>query len=119
MYLLLGTRPDIVFAVSCLSCFIVNPTEQHCTAIKHLFRYLQGICDLVLVYKSNLKSLVGYTDANWSGDVATRRSTSGYIFNIDSGAISWSSKRQPTVALSSCKAEYMSQTQATKEAIWL
>jgi hypothetical protein len=82
MYLLLGTRPDIVFAVSCLSCFMVNPTKQHFTAIKYLFRYLQGICDLVLVYKSNLKSLIGYTDADWGGDVATRRSTSGYIFNI-------------------------------------
>jgi hypothetical protein len=119
MYLMLGTRPDIAFAVSCLSRFMANPTEQHCTAIKHLFRYLQGTRDLVLVYKGDLKPLIGYTDTDWGGDVATRRSTSGYIFNIGSEAISWSSKRQPTVALSSCEAEYMGQTQATKEAIWL
>jgi hypothetical protein len=119
MYLMLGTRPDIAFAVSCLSRFMTNPTQQHCTAIKHLFRYLQGTRDLVLVYKGDLKLLIGYTDADWGGDVAIRHSTSGYIFNIGSGAISWSSKRQPTVALSSCEAEYMGQTQATKEAIWL
>jgi hypothetical protein len=62
---------------------------------------------------------MGYTDADWAGDAATRRSTSGYIFNLGSGAISWSSKRQPTVALSSCEAEYVGETQAAKEAIWL
>jgi hypothetical protein len=76
MYLMLNTRPDIAFAVSCLSCFMANPTEQHCTAIKHLFRYLQGTCDFVLIYKGNLKPLLGYTDANWGRDVTTRRSTS-------------------------------------------
>ena len=63
--------------------------------------------------------MVGYTDADWAGDKGTRRSTSGYTFNIGSGAISWSSKRQSTVALSTCEAEYVAQTQAVKEAIWL
>lgn len=72
-----------------------------------------------LVYSGDLKPLQGYSDADWGGDLKTRRSTSGYLFNIGSGVISWSSKRQPTVALSSCEAEYMAQTQATKEAIWL
>ncbi|KAA6407322.1 MAG: hypothetical protein FRX48_08870 [Lasallia pustulata] len=67
----------------------------------------------------DLRSLIGYTDADWAGDIDTRRSTSGYLFNIGSGSISWSSKRQPTVSLSSCKAEYQGQTQATKEAMWL
>jgi hypothetical protein len=76
MYLMLNTRPDIAFAVSCLSCFMANPTEQHCTAIKHLFRYLQGTCDFVLIYKGNLKPLLGYTDADRGRDVTTRRSTS-------------------------------------------
>ena len=61
----------------------------------------------------------GFIDADWAGDQDTRRLTSGYVFNIGSGAISWSSKRQLTVALSSCEAEYIGQTQATKEAIWL
>lgn len=61
----------------------------------------------------------GFTDADWAGDQDTRRSTSGFIFNVGSGTISWSSKRQPTVALSTCEAEYMGQTEATKVAVWL
>ncbi len=60
-----------------------------------------------------------YSNADWVGDHDTWRSTSGFIFTISSDAISWSSKRQPTVALSSCEAEYMGQTQAAKEVIWL
>ena len=119
MYLMLGTRPDIAFAVSCLSRFMANPTAAHIQAVKRVFRYLNGTVDLDLVYQGGLEPLKGYTDADWGGDLETRRSTSGYLFNVGSGAISWSSKRQPTVALSSCEAEYMGETQATKEAIWL
>lgn len=63
--------------------------------------------------------LTGYSDADWAGDPSTRRSISSYIFNLGSGAISWQSKRQPTAALSTCEAEYIGQTQATKEAVWL
>lgn len=119
MYLMLDTRPDIAFAVSCLSRFMSNPTSAHITAVKRVCRYLKGTQDLELVFRGDLCPLSGYTDADWAGDTATRRSTSGYIFNLGSGAISWSSKRQPVVALSSCESEYMGETQATKEAIWL
>jgi hypothetical protein len=119
MYAMLGTRPDIAFAVSVVSRYASNPTEAHWKAVKRILRYLRSTITLELVYKGDLKPLVGYSDADWAGDQDTRRSTSGYIFNIGSGAISWSSKRQPTVALSSCEAEYMGQTQAAKEAIWL
>ena len=82
-------------------------------------RYLRGTTKLELTFRGDLKPLVGYTDSDWAGDLKTRRPTSGYLFNIGSGAISWSSKRQPTVSLSSCEAEYVAQTQAAKEAIWL
>ena len=75
--------------------------------------------NLCLTFRGDLKPLMGYTDADWAGDQDTRRSTSGYVFGIGSGAISWQSKRQPTVALSTCEAEYIGQTQATKEAVWL
>ena len=119
MYLMLGTRPDIAFAVSCLSRFMSNPTTAHKNAVTRVLRYLLGSQDMELVYRGDLQPLTGYTDADWAGDIETRRSTSGYIFNLGSGAISWSSKRQPTVALSSCEAEYMGETQAVKEAIWL
>ncbi|KAH7460549.1 Retrovirus-related Pol polyprotein from transposon TNT 1-94 [Fusarium oxysporum f. sp. matthiolae] len=119
MYLMLGTRPDIAFAVSLCSRHPGNPTNEHQTAVKRIFRYLQGSQNLELVYQGELQPLLGYTDSGWAGDLETRRSTSGYVFNLGTGAISWSSKRQRTVALSSCEAEYMGQTAAAKEAVWL
>lgn len=119
MYAMLGTRPDIAFAVSVVSRYASNPDESHWKAVKRIFRYLNGTRDWHLVFRGDLKPLTGYTDADWAGDQDTRRSTSGYVFDVGSAAISWSSKRQPTVALSSCEAEYMGQTQATKEAVWL
>ena len=72
-----------------------------------------------LVFRGSIQPLTGFTDSDWAGDPDTRRSTSGYVFNVGSAAISWSAKRQPTVSLSSCEAEYIGQTNATKEAIWL
>ncbi len=63
--------------------------------------------------------MVGYCDADWAGDLEDRRSTTGFVFMMGGGATSWSSKRQPTIALSTTKAEYMANTQATKEAIWM
>src|SRR5438270_6693503 len=88
-------------------------------AVKRIFSYLKGSLDLELTYRGDLADLVGYSDSDWGGDPSTFRSTSGFVFNIGSGAISWSSKRQPTVALSTVEAEYGAQTQASKEAIWL
>jgi hypothetical protein len=119
MYLMLGTRPELAFAISIVSRHAANPTDSHVSAVKRILRYLKGTLDYELVFKGGTSPLIGYTDADWAGDKSTRRSTSGYIFNIGSGAISWSSKRQPTVALSTCEAEYVAQTQAVKEAIWL
>jgi Reverse transcriptase (RNA-dependent DNA polymerase)/GAG-pre-integrase domain len=119
MYLMLGTRPELAFPISVVSRYTANPTDSHVSAMKRALRYLKGALDYELVFKGSTSPLVGYTDADWAGDKGTRRSTSGYTFNIGSGAISWSSKRQPTVALSTCEAEYVAQTQAVKEAIWL
>ena len=119
MYAMLGTRPDIAFAVSVVSRYASNPTEDHWTAVKRIFRYLKGTLHLRLTFSGPLQPLCGWTDADWAGDKDTRRSTSGYVFNLGSAAITWSSKRQPTVALSTCEAEYIGQTQAAKEAIWL
>jgi Zn ribbon nucleic-acid-binding protein len=119
MYAMLGTRADVAYAVSFESRFLANPTEDHVAAAKHTLRYLKGTMDLELVFRGDLQPLTGYTDSDWAGDAQTRRSTAGYVFNLGSGAISWSSKRQSVVALSSCEAEYMGQTQATKEAVWL
>ena len=119
MYAMLGTRPDLAFAVSVVSRYAHNPTPKHWGAVKRIFAYLKGTVNMQLTFQGPLSNLVGYTDSDWAGDTATRRSTSGYVFNVGSAAISWSSKRQATVALSTCEAEYVGQTQAAKEAIWL
>ena len=116
MYAMVETRPGIAFAVGRLSQFNTNPTEQHLKAVKHVLRYLKGTLDLGITYGGN-DSLLGYTDADWAGDLERRKSTGGYLFTLYGGAVSWSSKRQTTVALSSCEAEYMAQTQSSKEAI--
>lgn len=64
-------------------------------------------------------ALVGFCDADWAGDATDRRSTSGYVFMLGDGAISWNSKKQPTIALSTTEAEYMAISQSTREALWL
>lgn len=116
---MLGTRGDIAYAVSMASRHLANPGPQHIKLARRILRYLRSTSHLKLTYKGNLGALKGYTDADWAGCRDTRRSTAGYLFNIGSGAISWQSKRQSVVALSTCEAEFMGQTQATKEAIWL
>lgn len=120
MYAAVGTRPDIAFAVQHLAQFTSRPSPEHITAVKRIFRYLNGTRNLGLVYQSDgSNALVGHTDADWGMDLDTRRSTSGYVFTLAGGAISWSSKRQRSVALSSMEAEYMALAHATKEALWL
>jgi peptidoglycan hydrolase-like protein with peptidoglycan-binding domain len=120
MYLMLCTRPDIAYAVSQLGRFAANPSQKHHAALKRLFRYLKGTSDYGLVIDTQGRPdiLTGYTDANWGRD-DDRRSTGGYVFTFAGTAISWKSKRQATVSLSSCEAEYIAESEAAKEAIWL
>jgi hypothetical protein len=89
-------------------------------AVKRIFRYLQGTLQMKLQFGATpSKEVLGYCDADCGGDLEDMRFTIGFIFMIGGGAISWSSKRQPTIALSTTEAEYMANTQATKEAIWI
>ena len=118
MYAMIQTRPDICFPVTILSRFNNNPNASHMMAIKRVLRYLRGTLDYGITYgKGN--GLVRYTNADWASNSETRRSLRAYVFMLYGGAVSWSSKRQQSIALSSCEAEYMAQTQAAKEAIWL
>lgn len=119
MYAMLGSRPDIAFAVSMVSRFASNPTDEHLAAAKRILRYLKSTIDYELTYKGDLQALTGYSDADYAGDRDTRRSTGGFLFHVGSGIISWSSKRQSTVSLSSCESELKAETQAAKEAVWL
>ena len=116
---MLEIRPDLVYAVFIVSQYASQPNNSYWQAVKQIFRYIKGTLDLKLTYKEPLRTLERYTGADWAGNLDTQRLTSKFLFNLGSGAISWSSKRQPTVALSSCKAEYMGQTQAIKKEVSL
>jgi hypothetical protein len=118
LYIARMMRPDITFTVSLLSRFMANPGHIHWEAAKRVLRYLKGTKDLRLTYGTRADGLTGYTDADWASQ-DHRHSTSGYIFLIDGGAVSWSSKKQPVVALSSTEAEFIAATHATKELMWI
>src|SRR5665213_1620242 len=117
MYLMIGTRPDIAATVSIISQFVSNQTTLHHQAAKRILRYLKGMINMKLNFEklnsdkeSKLPTLIDYSDANWRNDVNMRRSMTGYIFYLSGGVISWSSKCQATVALSSTEVEYIALT---------
>ena len=114
------TRPDIIYAVSNVAKFCANPAKEHWVAVKRIMRYLVGTMYLGLVYEKNeLKSCVGFSDADWAADLDDRKSTSGYIFHLSGAAISWRNKKQACVALSIAEAEYIALAGAAQEAVWM
>ena len=120
LYLAMATRPDITFAVSSVAKFSVQPTKQHWTAVKRILRYLKGTIDYGLAFTPDASGdCVGYSDADWGGDLDDRKSTSGYLFLVSGGAVSWRSKKQTCVALSTAEAEYVALASAAQEAIWM
>ena len=120
LYASTATRPDIAFAVGRVSKFSSAPTTAHLTAVKRIFRYLKGTMHLGLCYEKTANvDLIGYSDADWAGDHDDRHSTSGQVFLMGNGAVSWSSRKQSLVALSTSEAEYVALSLATQEAIWL
>jgi hypothetical protein len=105
MYAMVCTRPDIAYAVGVLSRYMSKPEKEHWTTVKRVFRYLCGTTNYGLCYQGRLRLdrvlyIHGFVDADWVGDLDRIRSTSGYVFNLFGGAISWMSKRQAIVALS-------------------
>lgn len=129
MYLAQCTRPDLAHSVGVLSQHLKRPSMPHWEAATHVLRYLRGTTKLGIVYSSTQPNIVSgqcsfnlpvsMCDADWAGDPSTRRSTTGYIFVLAGGAISWRSRLQPTVALSSTEAEYRAVTEAGQELVWL
>jgi len=117
MYVMLGTRPDIAYAIGLVNQFNHSPRWNHWLAVKRIFRYLGATRDWGLRYgTSNVSG--GYSDADW-GAGEDRKSVGGFVFLLKGGAISWTSKKQNSIALSTTEAEYMAMTQATKEIGWL
>lgn len=122
MWASVGTMPQLAYTVQILSQFSVNPGPEHMSALKRVFRYLVYAKKGTIVYGGGRKwpaEVVGYSDADWASNPNDRKSISGYVFMLGGGAISWSSKKQQTVALSSTEAEYMAACHTARHVIWL
>jgi hypothetical protein len=121
MYLMLGSRPDLSFAVNFFSRYQNCFTDEHWSYLKQVLRYVKYSLDFELIYKRDIikEPLVGYADADWANDVSDRKSITGYLFEVFGCTVSWISRKQPTVSLSSTEAEYIALCDAAKEAIFL
>ncbi|KAL8092162.1 hypothetical protein AgCh_034456 [Apium graveolens] len=119
MYAMVCTRPDIAHAVGVVSRFMSNPGREHWEAVKWLLRYLKGTSKVALCFSKKDVILEGFSDADLGGCLDTRKSTTGYIFTLGGTAVSWMSRLQKSVALSTTEAEYMDISEASKEMIWL
>lgn len=123
IYLTTCTRPDLCFVVSKLSQHFADPTDEHWVTVKHVLRYLRGTADKQLCFRKSSESLglQAYSDADWAGDANDRRSTTGYCVSMDkdSSLVSWKAKKQPTIALSTCEAEYIALALTIQECIHL
>ena len=123
MFLAVATRPNIAFTVYRLGSFMSNPNMSHWTAAKRVLRYLSGTRDYGLTYRTDKpvpgnNHFVGYSDTSYANN-ADQTSVSGYVFLMNGAAISWGSKKQNDVALSSTESEYIALAEAAREAIWL
>jgi hypothetical protein len=121
MYLL-ATRPDLAYSICLVARFMDRPTEMHVMAVKRIMRYLKGTLGDGVMYKHTEDKgveLVGWSDSDYAGDLNDRKSTSGYVFMLGTGAISWSSKKQPIVTLSTTEAEYVAAALCACQCIWL
>ena len=123
IYAMTCTRPDICWIVTKLSQYLSKPQKEHWVAAKHVLRYLKGTVNYDLCYRKceGDLSLVGYSDADWASSTEDRRSTTGYCFSlIETGPlVSWKSRKQPVVALSSCESEYIALSAAVQEGLYL
>ncbi|WJX50083.1 hypothetical protein P8452_36436 [Trifolium repens] len=117
------SRPDISYAVGYISRFMSKPLKSHFLAAKRILRYINGTVHygVLFPYSSNRETLelVGFSDADWCGDKIERKSTSGYLFKFQGAPVSWCSKKQSVIALSSCEAEYVAGSLASCQANWL
>lgn len=114
------TRPDIAFAVGVLSRYMQNPRKPHLEAARRVMRYVKGSVGLGIQFKmGGSLDVEGFCDADYAGDMDTRRSTTGYVIKLGESVVTWCSKRQPTVSLSTTEAEYRAAAMAAQEIVWL
>ena len=108
MYLMLGSRPDLCYAVNYLSRFQDKPTQEHWTHVKRILRYVNETLEFGLQYKRSSAPLFGFCDADWASDLNDSRSTSGNVIKVFGNTVSWSSRKQNILAKYTTEAEYIS-----------
>ncbi len=113
-------RLDLSYAVGAVNQFMQTPRKPHLDAVRCILRYIKHTlqCGIFYEVKSQLQ-VNGYTYADWAGNVSNRRLTNGFMFSFGSGVVSWSSKKQPTIALSNTEVEYRGVTVVVCEVVWL
>ena len=123
LYAAISTRPDIAYAVNQLARHVQAPLERHMNAVGRVFRYLAGTRDTGLVFgrasRGDAVQLSAYSDADWASDKSDRKSISGWIARINGDPVSWQSKKQSSVALSTCESELYAECSAAQELQWL
>lgn len=122
LYATQAVRLDGSYAVSRLVRYMNSYTSAHWRGVQQLLRYFSGTKDMVITYGSDLtkmNTIEGFVDADWAADIDTRRSQTGFVFYLNGGPVSWQSKKQTTVALSTVEAEYMALSAATQELMYL
>jgi hypothetical protein len=120
LYLTLGTRPDIAFAVTKLAQFAARPSQEHLNKALYICRYLVGTKNYCLTYDGGSgQGLIACTDSDWASDHSSRKSQTGYFLKLAGGAISWTSRAQRTIALSSTEAEYMALSDCSRQVVWM
>jgi hypothetical protein len=119
MHLAVTIRPDISYSVGVLSRHLSNPSMIHWITAKGVLRYLSSTADYGITYSKKTPGFLGYCDSDYAGDTISRHSTTGYVFVLNGGAITWASKKQSTVAASTTEAEYIAAGAAVKEGLWL
>jgi hypothetical protein len=113
------TRPDIAFAINKLAQYMSDSADYHQSSIKHLTRYLRSIKNMKIRYKPENPNLIGYTDADYGEDKSDRKSTTGNVFLLAGGVISWLSRKQKSVSTSTTKAKYIAASTYAKQGVWL
>ena len=119
MYVMISTRTNISHAVGVVSRYMENLVKEYWVAMKLVLQYLRRKSNYCITFDGCSDEVYGYVDSDFVGDLDKRRSTSRYVFTLASGAISWMSKLQNIVSLSTTETEYIVASQACKEAIWL
>lgn len=120
MYLAMGTRPDLAYTITHLSQYNTDPSSAHMNVAKRVLRYLKETREIKLTHKSTSPLVLnGFYDASYGNCLDTRRSFAGYLFQLGNSTISWKSRKQRTVAQSTCEAEYMALSLAAKKFIWI